>query len=231
MTSQTVNYQDFRFLSRVAAMQEAMHASSRSTVSVWKREDGGPGQGYAHSIFYDQTDPKAKGLAVMRERRLQARPDILPHFLAHKQFLESMLRMDAALLKNDRSGFVASCSLACNLVESYSGLVDQHTQRHSYQSFLVQPVYLPDSPHYFQVGGEHGVIPLRFNRTGNQPGVKEELGAVRKDFTEFLLRADKLPRVALAQPGKEAAGLYDPRLGVTLEHVRSLLTGVDIIVP
>ena len=217
---QQVNDEDFEFLAVLAGMQKALISSCVSPVVIWRQEEGGHGnRGLA--MYYDCVDAEKAGLEVMKGRIRDARDDILRHVDFHKAALEAFVDMDGAMLVNNRQTFSAACSRVCEKTREYANLVMEHGTRNFGNEFLTYPSC--PRGHYFHIWQGNLVSELGFNPEHSELGVQGGLKSIQEGLTDFRIRTDKLPYVAMPFAADDGAGFYDSNFRQALSTTLLLL--------
>ena len=68
-------------------------------------------------MFYDCTDPEARGIEMMNQRIREGSEDIRAHFRIHEDLLDNFYSVDDALREGDREGIVKAGRLVFENLE------------------------------------------------------------------------------------------------------------------
>jgi hypothetical protein len=224
---QNVLDEDFDFLARLAALQQALIFSSTCPVTIWRAEEGGLGNQLL-AMYYDCVEDEETGLAIVKRRIGEAREEIRGHFRLHKSALTNFLKMDRAIVDNSRQAFANACVRLCRNVVDYASLAREHLDRLGIESFLSYP-YCP-SGHYFHILGGNLVRELEFNPAISYFGVIDRgIPPIKERLAGFKARTARLPRISYPFPGDSSAGFYDTDFGQHLSTNKLLLERAGMV--
>ena len=205
---QEVLDEEFDFLARLAALQQALVFSSTSPVTIWRTEEGGLGNQLL-AMYYDCVEDEEAGLAIVKRRIGVAGEEIREHFILHRSALRNCLKMDRAIVDNKRANFASACEELCRNVADCSSLVTRHLERLGrIKSFLNYP-YCPPG-HHFHILGGNLVRELEFNPQRSYFGVMSEgIPPIKERLAGFRERKESLPRISYPFSSDSGAGFYD----------------------
>jgi hypothetical protein len=207
MEKQIVTEKDYELLEDVASLQHALVVSSANPVCLWKRSEGADFDIRYPGMYYDACAHEDLAKSTIRKRIDTAKKDIKEHYKLHKSFLDFFLKMDSAIVKNNREGFSELCDGMCDSVFDYIDLVKQHKERLGEDSFLFYP-YCPPG-HYFYIlnGNKVGYCLFNTRETYEEAGM--EVRAIKNQLSDFKKRPEKIPYIHLLFSEKDGAGLVD----------------------
>jgi hypothetical protein len=217
---QKVNEDDFNFLARVDGLQKALINSCTSPVVVWKTEEGGYGLPN-FAMYYDCTNDENIGYKIMEKRTDLAEQDIVKHFRLHKSALEYFLNLDNAIVDNNRKEFSEIFYKLYKDTKKSIDLIEAHKISHKDESFLDYPSCPPG--HYFHIWKGEFISRVNFNPQRTKQGALRALEKIQQQSTDFKIRQEKLPYIAMPFSEDGGAGLFDSSFRQNLSITQQLL--------
>lgn len=223
---QKVLFEDYLILWRLSSLQHALIVSASNPVGIWKTTEGADFEINHPGMYYDCCGDEGRALATMRKRIELGEGDIRQHFRLHKNCLDLFLKMDGAIITDDREEFADSLTQVCENVFVYLDLARGHEERLKMDSFLAYPYCVPG--HYFHILNHNKIGPCYFNKNHSYEGATTDLDNVLEKITDFKIRQEKLPYISLPLNEQSGAGFVDPDFKTHLIITKNLLGKVGL---
>lgn len=221
---QKVHPEDYRFLTKMAGMQNALIASAADPVIIPRKDEGTNSVGM---LYYECNEESAE--RVIKDRLAMHKEAIRTHMGVHSTCLANYIAMDSALLGfgNRRDEFADAVVESWENMKNYAEVVREHQKLKSW--FLNYPK--APSGLYFGIQGTGKSSVSPFNGQRTYDGMQRELKWIEDHVVSFAGRKDELPIVAFGEREKKyfTAGFYDLLFQKTLLATYELLGRLKVV--
>ncbi|HKZ34233.1 MAG TPA: hypothetical protein VJ142_03315 [Candidatus Nanoarchaeia archaeon] len=208
---------------KLSSAYEACTLSACDPISVPSDIKLLAGRYFLSHMFYDCTDPEARGIEMMNQRIREGSEDIRAHFRIHEDLLDNFYSVDDALREGDREGIVKAGRLVFENLEIYGRLVGEHSERLGERAFFHYPTCLPG--HIFAPKGAGIIREKVFNPQQDAEGLREEIknGIALAHFTLPLGPDEALRELSMYTGSDSGDGIFQTSFRGRLELTKVLL--------